>query len=59
VPVQVGEAPDPRLQLGSSLAARPKRPELLGEDVHLVGDLGHERAEEVFLVGEVQIERPV
>ena len=50
----------------STRAARPRpsapgleRAERLGERLHLVGDLGRERAEQVFLVGEVQVEGAV
>ena len=58
--VEVGE---PRRSTPAS-SARPlapgvERAERLGERLHLVGDLGHERAEQVFLVGEVQVEGAV
>ena len=57
--VEVGEPADPRLELGAALGARRERAEVLGERLHLVRDLGHERAEQVFLVGEVQVEGAV
>jgi len=46
-------------QLGVPLGVGPDRPETPGEGIHLLCALGCERPEQVFLVREVEVERPV
>ena len=58
--VEIGErARSTRCSAARPVGARLERSERLGERLHLVGDLGRERAEQVFLVGEVQVEGAV
>ena len=58
-PVRREELLEERAQLRVALGVGTDRPEPVGERVHLLRALGGERAEQVFLVGEVQIEGAV
>ena len=48
-----------RPQLGVALGVGPDRPERVGERVHLLRALDRERAQQIFLVREVQVEGAV
>ena len=53
------EPAEERAQLGVALGVGSDRPERVGQRAHLVRALGRERAEQVFLVREVEVERAV
>ena len=57
--VDVGEATQPLTQLTVPVVRGADRCERLREARHLLGHVGRERAEQVFLVGEVQVEGAV
>ena len=57
--VDVGEATQPLTQLTVAVVGGADGCERLREARHLLGHVGRERAEQVFLVGEVQVEGAV
>ena len=57
--VHLHELADPPLEPDPPGFARAQRLQGFGQRLHLLGDLGRQRPEELLLVGEVQVEGPV
>jgi hypothetical protein len=57
--VEVGEALQPFAQFAEAVVVRADRRQRFGQLGHLLGHVGRQRAEQVFLVGEVEVEGAV
>ena len=57
--VELDELGDPLLEAGASRRSGTERTERFGQRLHVLGDLRRKRAEQLLLVGEVEIEGAV